>query len=240
VQILHLNLLPLATDRGADHAELRYFFDNPNDYQSRMLPLQAIADLIALAETEVYVPAALQDLVATGRRLYDWLDGSDRWLGQTLEQQSQDTILAIAATAGMANLPWELLHDSTTYLVQRLPSVVPVRWVSQLGSRTIPQLQPQHAPQNRALNLMFMATSPRGVEPVLHFEQEEGRILKATERQPLALLAMSKQAGPAWLANRRRNTVSACCAFCWSSADMPPVCCCAAIACCRPMSIKGM
>ena len=188
MQILHLNLLPLATDRGADHAELRYFFDNPNDYQSRMLPLQAIADLIALAETEVYVPAALQDLVATGRRLYDWLDGSDRWLGQTLEQQSQDTILAIAATAGMANLPWELLHDSTTYLVQRLPSVVPVRWVSQLGSRTIPQLQPQHAPQNRALNLMFMATSPRGVEPVLHFEQEEGRILKATERQPLALL----------------------------------------------------
>jgi len=188
VQILHLNLLPLATDRGADHAELRYFFDNPNDYQSRMLPLQAIADLIALAETEVYVPAALQDLVATGRRLYDWLDGSDRWLGQTLEQQSQDTILAIAATAGLANLPWELLHDGTTYLVQRLPSVVPVRWVAQLGSRTIPQLQPQHAPQNRALNLMFMATSPRGVEPVLHFEQEEGRILKATERQPLALL----------------------------------------------------
>lgn len=59
MQILHLNLLP----QGADHAELRYFFDNPNRYESRTLALQAIADLVKLAETDVYVPAALQDLV---------------------------------------------------------------------------------------------------------------------------------------------------------------------------------
>ena len=32
-----------------------------------------------------------------------------------------------------------------------------------------------------------MATSPLGVEPVLDFEAEEGRILEATARQPLAL-----------------------------------------------------
>lgn len=97
-------------------------------------------------------------------------------------------MLAIAATAGLANLPWELLHDGTSYLVQRLPSVVPVRWVSHIGTRYIPQLQPQSQPQNRALNLMFMATSPRGVKPVLNFEEEEGRILTATQRQPLSLL----------------------------------------------------
>ncbi len=186
MQILHLNLLP----QGADHAELRYFFDNPNDYQSRMLPLQDIADLIKQAETEVYVPSVLQDLIATGKRLYEWLDGSDRWLGQTLEQQAQGTILAIAAGAGLANLPWELLHDNITYLVQRLPSVVPLRWVSQLGSRYVPQLEAVNAPQNRALNLMFMATSPRGVEPVLHFEEEEGRILAATQRQSHQRIAL--------------------------------------------------
>jgi hypothetical protein len=43
-------------------------------------------------------------------------------------------------------------------------------------------------PENRALQVLFMATSPLGIEPVLDFEAEEGRILEATARQPLALV----------------------------------------------------
>ncbi|KYC37384.1 hypothetical protein WA1_48145 [Scytonema hofmannii PCC 7110] len=39
----------------------------------------------------------------------------------------------------------------------------------------------------RALNVLFMATSPQGIEPVLDFEAEEGRILEATKRIPLSL-----------------------------------------------------
>jgi CHAT domain-containing protein len=40
---------------------------------------------------------------------------------------------------------------------------------------------------NRALNVLFMATSPLGVEPVLDFEAEEGRILEATARPEIEL-----------------------------------------------------
>ncbi|MHC5722390.1 MAG: hypothetical protein ACYTX0_62865, partial [Nostoc sp.] len=42
-------------------------------------------------------------------------------------------------------------------------------------------------PENRALQVLFMATSPLNVEPVLDFEAEEARIREATARQPLAL-----------------------------------------------------
>jgi tetratricopeptide (TPR) repeat protein len=45
----------------------------------------------------------------------------------------------------------------------------------------------EKTPENRALQVLFMATSPQGVEPVLDYEKEEARILEATGRQPLAL-----------------------------------------------------
>jgi CHAT domain-containing protein len=184
VQLLHLSLVP----QGETQIELRYFFDNPNDYLPRSLPRQAIAELLAAAETDYYVPTALQALVGTGKQLYQWLDGSDRWLERTLGQSPEGMVLAIAAEAALAHLPWELLHDGTSFLVQRVPAVVPLRWVSVLGGRTLNQLQRQDQPQNRALNLMFMATSPQGVAPVLNFEREESRILEATQRHPLSLL----------------------------------------------------
>jgi hypothetical protein len=41
--------------------------------------------------------------------------------------------------------------------------------------------------ENRALQVLFMATSPLNISPVLDFEAEEARILEATARQPLAL-----------------------------------------------------
>ncbi|MFO5439443.1 MAG: hypothetical protein ACLBM4_12450, partial [Dolichospermum sp.] len=45
----------------------------------------------------------------------------------------------------------------------------------------------EKTPENRALQVLFMATSPQGVEPELDYEKEEGQILEATGRQPLAL-----------------------------------------------------
>jgi hypothetical protein len=79
-------------------------------------------------------------------------------------------------------LPWEVLHDRNGFLVQR--GIVPVRWLS---SETVKRLSVEEKPENRALQVLFMATSPLGVEPVLDFEAEEARILTATARQPLAL-----------------------------------------------------
>ncbi|MEQ9367465.1 MAG: tetratricopeptide repeat protein [Coleofasciculus chthonoplastes F3-SA18-01] len=179
MQVLHLDLKPV----GENDVELRYFSDNPNQYKTRSLPLAEITDLIGRAERDYYVRLAV-DYTITGRKLYNWLDGSDRFLQRLLNQSRREGIvLAINAAEQLAHLPWEVLHDGSSFLVQKLPAVIPLRWVS-LNTR---KLEIDATPQNRALNVLFMATSPLGIEPVLDFEAEEGRILKATARQPLSL-----------------------------------------------------
>src|SRR5919202_401651 len=188
--VLHLRLYP----KGETSVELRFFVDNPNDYKERSLSLNVIADIIQQAEQEYYFPQdsrllrkrlSLEDYSITGRKLFNWLDGSDRLLSRTMQQHPGESfVLAIAAAESLAHLPWEVLHDGNSFLVARMPAVVPVRWVS---SDTVKKLSIEAEPENRALQVLFMATSPLGVEPVLDFEAEEGRILEATARQPLAL-----------------------------------------------------
>nr|WP_275941775.1 tetratricopeptide repeat protein [Nostoc sp. UIC 10630] len=124
--------------------------------------------------------------------MYNWLDGSDRWLQPLLDRYRQEGIVlaitslssANAVTEKLAHLPWEVLHDGNGFLVQRVPAIVPVRWVS---DSTVKKLTIEGEPENQALQVLFMATSPLNVEPVLDFEGEEARILEATKRQPLAL-----------------------------------------------------
>jgi hypothetical protein len=179
VKTLHLDLKPV----GENYVELRYFYDNPNQYERRSLPLGEIADLIQLAEQDYYVRLAV-DYTITGQKLYNWLDGSDRLLSRTMQQYpGESVVLAIAAAESLAHLPWEVLHDGNSFLVARIPAVVPVRWVSSDTKK----LSIEGEPENRALQVLFMATSPLGIEPVLDFEAEEGRILEATARQRLAL-----------------------------------------------------
>ncbi len=179
MQILHLDLKAVA----GNYVELRYFTDNYNQYERRTLPLSEITDLIELAERDYYVSSFAEDYAVTGLRLYNWLDGTDRWLQKLINQyQHQGIILAIATAEKLAHLPWEVLHDDTSFLVER--SIIPVRWVS---SDSVKTLSVETKPENRALQVLFMATSPQGVEPVLDFEAEEARILEATGRQPLAL-----------------------------------------------------
>ncbi|XZF66142.1 MAG: tetratricopeptide repeat protein [Gloeotrichia echinulata DVL01] len=179
MQILHLDLKLVAEN----YVELRYFVDNPNQYQKRSLPLSQISDLIRLAERDYYVSAFPEDYTVTGQQLYNWLDGNDRWLQSLLNKyRRQGIVLAIAAAEKLAHLPWEVLHDGSIFLVQR--GIVPLRWVS---DSTVKKLTVDGEPENRALQVLFMATSPLNVEPVLDFEAEEARILEATARQPLAL-----------------------------------------------------
>ena len=179
MQILHLDLKAVA----GNYVELRYFTDNYNKYEKRSLPLSEITDLIELAERDYYVSSFAEDYTVTGLRLYNWLDGSDRFLQKLINQyQRQGIILAIATAEKLAHLPWEVLHDDKSFLVQQ--SIIPVRWVS---SDSVKTLSVENNPENRALQVLFMATSPQGVEPVLDYEAEEGRILEATGRQPLAL-----------------------------------------------------
>jgi len=192
--VLYLRLY----QKGETSVELRFFVDNPNDYEERSLSLNVIADLIQQAEQEYYFPQdsrllrnklSVGNHTTTGRKLFNWLDGSDRILSRTMQQHPGESwILAIDAAKNLAHLPWEVLHDGSNFLVARVPAVVPVRWVSDEGTGGVVPLQPLEQPPNRALQVLFMATSPLGVKPVLEFEAEEGRILQATARQPLALV----------------------------------------------------
>lgn len=175
MKILHLDLKPI----GDDYAEFRYFWDNPNDSQSRQLPLSEIKELIEKAERDYYTISP-EDYAKTGQALYNWLDESGV-LEQAIKKSRRDGIvLAIAATQGLAHLPWEVLHDGQRFLVER--AIIPVRWKADSE-----QLTRENQPENRALNVLFMATSPQGIEPELDFEAEEGRILEATKRIPLSL-----------------------------------------------------
>ncbi|MBW4657418.1 MAG: CHAT domain-containing protein [Drouetiella hepatica Uher 2000/2452] len=182
MRILHFDLKEIS----GDAVELRSFGENPNAYDSRSLALGDIATLIRQAEEGYYVSPRLQaDLATTGRHLFRWLDGRDRWLVQKLgESLGEGVVLAIAVAGRLAHLPWEVLHDGAQFLVQRLPAVVPLRWAA---SDQVTRLTIQSQPQNRALNLLFMATSPQSVTPVLNYEQEEAQILRAAARTGIGL-----------------------------------------------------
>jgi CHAT domain-containing protein len=179
MKILHIDLKLV----GKDNAEFCYFWDNSAQYKSREFPLAQIAGLIDRAETDYYTRLP-EEYAKTGQALYNWLDGSDRLLADALNQNHHEgLILAISTDKGLAHLPWELLHDGESFLVEKMPPIIPLRWMKK-QKKTIEIID---SPQNRPLNLLFMATSPLGVEPVLDHEAEEGQILEATKRIPLNL-----------------------------------------------------
>jgi len=178
MRILHISL----NQQGNDYVSLRYFWDNSANYKEHRLPLAEITELMSRAETDYYTRLPV-DYATTGLALYNWLDKSARLLANALnESHPQGLIIAIAASEGLAHLPWELLHDGKCFLVEKQPSIIPVRWVSNGQPITIAD-----NPQNRPPNVLFMATSPLGVEPELDYEAEEGRILEATKRTPVNL-----------------------------------------------------
>ncbi|NMG06406.1 tetratricopeptide repeat protein [Brasilonema sp. UFV-L1] len=185
MKILHLDLKRVT----GDNVELRYFQDNQNQYEPRSLRLKEIDELIEIAERDYYVNSwEAVDYVKTGQQLYGWLDGSDCFLQNLLHEYPSNygVVLAIAVAEKLAHLPWEVLHDGEKFLVER--AIVPVRWVS---SDKVKKLSIKPKKTNRALQVLFMASSPIDVEPVLDYETEEARILEATKvRSPEKSLAL--------------------------------------------------
>ncbi len=175
MQILYIELHP----SNETKVELRYQNLNSQGYEKQDLQISEIADLIGLAERDIYV--SMPDPVAMGKRLFAWLDGDGRWLSRALADCQGDLlVLAIANLAKLPHLPWEVLHDREGFLIDRTyPKVVPVRWTK--GEVAASE------PADRPLRVMFMATDPEGVEPRLDFEREEGRILDATRGVALTL-----------------------------------------------------
>lgn len=182
MRILHVDLKP----SGKDYAEFRYFWNNPNQYQSHQLPLAQIADLINRAETDYYTRLP-EEYAKTGQSLYNWLDGTERYLQQALDPyRHEGIVLAISTSEGLAHLPWEILHDGKRFLVEAeaTPTVIPIRCINQSSSQPLIH---EDKPANRALNVLFMAASPLQVEPELDYEAEEGQILAATKQTPIHL-----------------------------------------------------
>ncbi len=156
--------------------ELRYQNLKSSGYEKQVLQISAIADLIALAERDIYV--SRPNPVAIGKQLFGWLDGDGRWLSRALADCDGDLlVLAIANHAKLPHLPWEVLHDRQGFLCDR--QVVPVRWTNRDVAAS--------EPADRPLRVMFMATDPEGVKPRLNFEGGEGRILEATRGVALTL-----------------------------------------------------
>lgn len=181
MKILHIDLRL----SGSDRVELRYFWDNPNDITSYPRSLSQIEQQTGQADTDYYTQIPV-DFRKTGKALYDWLDSSDRILDRELDKHRREgIILAISTGQRLAHLPWELLHDGRDFLVNQLPPIIPIRWVKTGREK---QLNFVNNPVNRALNVLFMASSARGVEPELDFEGEEEKILKATRGKPLFLV----------------------------------------------------
>ncbi|MBD2510404.1 CHAT domain-containing protein [Nostoc muscorum FACHB-395] len=169
------------------------------NYGSRRLDKAELVALIDSCEQNYYPQQRdhLPYLTQLGRQLYQWLDGKEGWLRRALDEADEQTILldliktseaqglnpeTERVALGLAHLPWELLHDGAGFLIERQNlSVLPVRSVQQRQTQVI-------GVQNRPLRLLFMATSPEGIKPILDFEREEANILQATKDQPLALI----------------------------------------------------
>ena len=167
------------TDLGANQVELRPWATTRTSLARPQARRGEIADLTKKAEADYYAIDD-PDLVEIGKRLFRWLDGTDRWLVRELGSFGAGRVaLLIQAGPKLGHLPWEVLHDGTAFLVRGArPAVLPVRW-----RPTKPEAVPT---QNRPLNVLYMATSPLEVGE-LDYEEEEGRILQATQTYPLAL-----------------------------------------------------
>lgn len=114
-----------------------------------------------------------------GERLFALLDGPQRSLATALQRATQNgqPLLLVVRLLGephghpAAGLRFELLHDGKEFVTRR-PEV---RLAVQQGERAI--TAPER-PEHGLLRVLFMAYSPRGVDPVLDFEGEEERILR--------------------------------------------------------------
>jgi len=169
-------------EQTSSYCELR-LSNGAGQPKTRGLDKAAIDHLVAVVERdygqhaiapEVFGAPQLGDL---GKKLATFLDGDERWLASVLDHPP-GTILRITAAERLRHLPWELLARDGSFLTVSGPGpLLPVRAVGTNAALTAPI-----TPGNRPLRVLFMATSPEGIEPVLNYEAEEAAILSATSR----------------------------------------------------------
>ncbi|MFF5232985.1 tetratricopeptide repeat protein [Dactylosporangium sp. NPDC000521] len=151
--------------------------------RTRGLDRAVVEQLIDLVERDYSQDSVAQRVDGSprlrelGAKLAAFVDGDQRWLHPMLGRPPGAT-LRITAEERLRHLPWELLCQDGSFLTVAGPApLLPVRAVG-----TSAALQTPFTPGNRPLRVLFMATSPEGVEPVLNYEAEEAAILAATSR----------------------------------------------------------
>jgi len=166
-------------EQTSDYSELR--LRDGERLLTRGLDQKVIDQLIEVVEhayaedsiaQRVFGSTALREL---GEKLFSFLDGDERWLSEALADP-RAAVVRIAAGQRLRQLPWELVVAGGSYLaVSETAALLPVRAAS-----TVATLGAAVPARNRPLRVLFMASSPEGVEPVLSFEAEEAGILAAT------------------------------------------------------------
>jgi hypothetical protein len=152
---------------------------NPASVLDRTLGDSAIKELVRQVKTRDSWDTSR--IEAIGDALYRWLDGPEGWL-ETILAERADVALFFEMEGALRGLPWELLYSTTFLCARPHPLITPVHRLSSAGKRI------QLDACNRPLRVLFMASSPEAVQPVLDFEQEEARILDATKAQPIELI----------------------------------------------------
>lgn len=211
MKTLYIQLSPTQTadpESGAT-VELLYSFNRSHCSESRQLPFSDIEDLANQAGWES--DRIIADPRELGQKLYNWLDGSDKWLTHAIAAHAhEDLILAISTpveprfigfgdrinttavaqissscTASISHLPWEMLHDERGFLIKRIdPYVVPVRWWPIQGV-TEGIFKPKRR-INRPLQVLVMTTAADNRTRV-GFKFDRLRTIEAIAQQPLTL-----------------------------------------------------
>lgn len=161
-------------------SELRFWSGGETEPRRRLLDRGVVDGLVEAVEAAYGRESAARavfnarPLLELGGRLFEFLDGDERWLSKLGEPPG--AVLRVGGEERFRHLPWELLVKDGAHLAVN-PTVAfnPLRVAAKRES-----VPAGSGAANRPLRVLFMATSPEGVEPVLGFEAEEAEILAAT------------------------------------------------------------
>lgn len=180
-------------EQTPDYAELRLRPSSSagGGVRTRGLDRVAIENLINVVERSYVQGAVAQGVFGAvglrelGEKLFAFLDGDQRWLAGVVDNPA-GAVLRLSAEQRLRHLPWELLTRTAgssgsvgsgggEYLAVSARAPFLAIRTARAGARL-----DSPAVGNRPLRVLFMATSPEGVEPVLNFEAEEAGILQVT------------------------------------------------------------
>ncbi|MEM9292460.1 MAG: tetratricopeptide repeat protein, partial [Acidobacteriota bacterium] len=160
-------------------SELRLFNDSGKLVDRRPVNAESLELLLHQTNVEYKFPFREQ-LLDLGQDLYDFLDGQEKWLSREQAASRKSLLVRIDTQGRLSHLPWELLRNQGVYLCPLSHgALLPVR---QVGVE-VQSLERA----NRALRLFFMASDPIDTKVPLSFEEEEARILQATQKVPLEI-----------------------------------------------------